>query len=133
MARKIRQFARRWTGLVSCTALALAAAGPAAAEEYGLHFELTISAGSPTGQARITVSQDKSLSDQTDLNVAYQQAAQAMRQREHSTALYQLLIVLNQERPSNRKQVHDIMAALLDLLGDDPVVGYYRQQLAAVG
>lgn len=66
-----------------------------------------------------------------DIDIAYQQAAQAVMRREYSTALYNLLAILNQQR--TYKQASAIIEGIFALLGDDdPLVPAYRQQVKAV-
>lgn len=71
------------------------------------------------------------LNGNSDMDIAYQQAAQAVMRREYSTALYNLLAILNQQR--TYKQAHALMEGIFVLLGDDdPLVPAYRQQVKAV-
>lgn len=73
------------------------------------------------------------LSEQTELNAVYRQAAETLS-REPSAALYHLLMALNSEPAQRRSQTKAIMQGLFTLLGDsNPLVQQYRQQLAMSG
>lgn len=56
-------------------------------------------------------------SSQSDLSTAYMQAADALRRREHASALYYLLVASNQESPTEKKQTLAIAAGIFTLLG----------------
>ncbi|MCA9948390.1 MAG: thioredoxin [Anaerolineales bacterium] len=58
-------------------------------------------------------------SSQSDLSTAYMQAADALRRREHATALYNLLVASNQESATEKKQTHSIVDGIFSLLGEN--------------
>ncbi len=64
----------------------------------------------------------------TDLDTAYQQAAQAAQRQENATALYNLLAILNQDKTYRQGQAQKVMRGLLELLGkNDPLTQFYQQ------
>jgi len=68
------------------------------------------------------------------LNQYCQQAAQALNRREYSTALYQLLAVIRQDRTYRQGQAKNVMNGLFELLGEsDPLTQSYRQQITMMG
>lgn len=72
------------------------------------------------------------LSGASDLDNTYRQAADAIRRRDYSTGMYQLLIVINQDKQSRGGEAKKVMLALFELLGEtDPLTKAYRQSLVA--
>jgi len=66
-----------------------------------------------------------------DLDIAYRQAAQAVKRGENATALYNLLVILNHDQQYRNGQVPKVMAGLFELLGDDdPLTQAYRPPYA---
>jgi putative thioredoxin len=74
-----------------------------------------------------------SISGSVDLDTAYRQVAAAVNRREYATAMYNLLIIMNQDRDYRNGQAQKVMAGLFELLGeDDPLTQAYRQQTAQI-
>ena len=72
------------------------------------------------------------LSGATDLDNTYRQAADAIRRRDYSTGMYQLLTVINQDKAYHGGEPKNVMLGLFELLGDaDPLTQAYRQSLAS--
>ena len=72
------------------------------------------------------------LSSASDLDSTYRQAAGAIRRRDYSTGLYQLLTVVNQDKGYRGGEPKNVMMGLFELLGDaDPLTQAYRQSLAS--
>ena len=77
------------------------------------------------------VSQGK-ISGNSDQDNTYRQAADAIRRRDYSTGMYQLLTVINQGKNYRNGEPRKVMLGLFELLGDaDPLTQAYRQSLAA--
>lgn len=77
-------------------------------------------------------SRGQAMSTQNDLDTAYRQAADSLRRRDHAAALYQLLVVLNQEQPARKAEVKAIMEGVFALLGsNDPLTQQYRAYVTA--
>jgi putative thioredoxin len=71
------------------------------------------------------------ISGASDVDNTYRQAADALRRRDYSTGLYQLLTVVNQDKASRGNEAKSIMLALFELLGEsDSLTQAYRQSLA---
>lgn len=67
-----------------------------------------------------------------DINNLYRQAADAIRRREYSTALYTLLTVVYQDKTYREGEAKKVMLGLFELIGeDDDLSRAYRQQLAS--
>lgn len=65
-----------------------------------------------------------------DLDIAYRQAAGALQTRDYATALYNLLVIFNQDKQYRSGQVHKVMLGLFELLGEqDPLTQTYRQYI----
>jgi len=57
----------------------------------------------------------------------YDQALSALRRRDYSAALYQLLSARNQASPAHKSQVQQVMQGVFALVGDtDPMVAQYK-------
>jgi putative thioredoxin len=70
---------------------------------------------------------------QADLDQAYQRAADAVRRREYSTAFYNLLMILRQNRNYSKDQAQAVVKGLFELLGPQhQLVQAYRQQIDTV-
>ena len=70
---------------------------------------------------------------QADLDQAYQTAADAVRRREYSTAFYNLLMVLRQNKAYRNGQAKAVVNGLFELLGShNQLAQAYRQQVDAV-
>jgi putative thioredoxin len=122
--RQARQFLGQGQGCEAHSLLANFPAGPEAGQAQKLL---------PLAKFLCDVSRGQKLSGQADLNVLYQQTADALRRREPSAALYHLLVALNQEQPARKSQVKDVMLGIFELLGEsNPVVQQYRQQLTTL-
>lgn len=66
-----------------------------------------------------------------ELDNLYNQAASALRRRDYSAALYNLLTAYNREKGSSQQQAGEIMQAIFTLVGEnDPVASQYRQLIA---
>lgn len=62
-----------------------------------------------------------------DTGVLYQQAAGALQRRDHAAALYNLLVLLNQEDAARKTAVRQIIDGIFALLGDqNTLVQQYR-------
>jgi putative thioredoxin len=73
----------------------------------------------------------QSISQENDLNVAYQQVAAALKRNEPSAALYNLLMALYQESPARKRRMKQVMEGLFVALGEESdLVRQYRRQLA---
>ncbi|MEJ2746641.1 MAG: thioredoxin [Anaerolineae bacterium] len=65
-----------------------------------------------------------------DLDIAYRQAAGALQNRDHAAALYNLLVILNQDKQYRSGQAYKVMLGLFELLGEqDPLTQTYRQYI----
>jgi len=72
------------------------------------------------------------LSGANDLDNTYRQAADAIRRRDYSTGMYQLLIVINQGKNYRNGEPRNVMLGLFELLGDsDTLTKAYQQSLVA--
>jgi putative thioredoxin len=72
------------------------------------------------------------LSGSNDQDNTYRQAADALRRRDYSSGMYQLLTVINQGGNYREGEPKKVMLGLFALLGDaDPLTKAYRQSLAA--
>ena len=72
------------------------------------------------------------LSGASDLDNTYRQAADAIRRRDYSTGMYQLLTVINQDKTYRNGEPKNVMLSLFELLGDaDPLTQSYRQSLTS--
>ena len=58
------------------------------------------------------------MAGQSKASSAYQQAADALRRREPSTALYNLLVAQNQETDARKPAVKELMEAIFTMLGE---------------
>lgn len=68
----------------------------------------------------------------SDQDNTYRQAADAIRRRDYAAGLYQLLTVINQDKPYRGGEARQVMFGLFALLGEaDPLTKAYRQSLAA--
>ncbi len=68
----------------------------------------------------------------SEIDNMYRQAGDAVRRRDYSAAMYNLLAVTRQTNP-NQSQAREVMAGLFELLGEsDPLTQAYRQQMAMV-
>jgi thioredoxin-like negative regulator of GroEL len=73
----------------------------------------------------------QSISQENDLNVAYQQVAAALKRNEPSAALYNLLMALYQESPARKRRMKQVMEGLFVALGEESdLARQYRRQLA---
>jgi putative thioredoxin len=85
----------------------------------------------PLAQYLCAAAQGK-LEGSSDLDNTYRQAADAIRRRDYAAGLYQLLIVVNQDKQYRGGEAKNVMLALFELLGDaDPLTKAYRQSLAS--
>jgi putative thioredoxin len=85
----------------------------------------------PLAQYLCAAAQGK-LGSASDLDNTYRQAADAIRRRDYSTGLYQLLTVVNQDKSYRGGEPKNVMLGLFELMGDaDPLTQAYRQQLAS--
>lgn len=66
------------------------------------------------------------------LDAQYQTAADLLRQQLYEAALDSLLNVLRKNRAYRNGEAKQVMLAIFDWLGDDPLVKTYRRQLANV-
>ncbi len=67
----------------------------------------------------------------TELDRLYEQAADAVRRREYSTALYNLLGIVRQDK--SYRQARPVIEGLFELIGENNALTQaYRQQMAAV-
>jgi thioredoxin-like negative regulator of GroEL len=58
---------------------------------------------------------------------------EAIRRREYSTALYNLLAAMRQDKSYRNGQAEKVMNGLIELLGEsDPLTQAYRQQMTAI-
>ena len=72
------------------------------------------------------------ISGSSDLDNTYRQAADALRRRDYSTGMYQLLTVINQVKNYRNGEPRKVMLGLFELLGDsDPLTKAYQQSFAA--
>lgn len=72
------------------------------------------------------------LGSASDLDNTYRQAADAIRRRDYSAGLYQLLTVINQDKGYRGGEPKKVMLGLFELLGEsDPLTQAYRKQLAS--
>ena len=72
------------------------------------------------------------LSGATDLDNTYRQAADAIRRKDYAAGMYQLLIVINQDKTYHSGEPKNVMLSLFELLGEtDPLTQAYRQSLAS--
>jgi len=77
--------------------------------------------------AKFMCSSGQELGGSAEMQALYGQAASAMRRRETSAALYNLLVALNQETDERRAETRRVMQAIFVLLGeDDMLVQQYR-------
>ncbi|MBN1665795.1 MAG: tetratricopeptide repeat protein [Anaerolineales bacterium] len=68
--------------------------------------------------------------DQAVLNLLFQQAADALQRGEYSTALYNLLAAMRQDKNYRQSQAERVINGLFELLGEnDPLTQSYRQQI----
>ena len=64
---------------------------------------------------------------ESNVDNLYDQALSALRRRDYSAALYQLLSARNQASPAHKSQVQEVMQGVFALLGDtDPIVAQYK-------
>ena len=64
---------------------------------------------------------------QANVDTLYDQALSALRRRDYSAALYQLLSARNQAAPADKSRVQQVMQGVFALLGDtDPIVAQYK-------
>ena len=67
-----------------------------------------------------------------EIDALYRQAADAIRRREYSTALYSLLTAVHQDKTHRDGEAKKVMLGLFELLGEsDALTRAYRQQLAS--
>jgi putative thioredoxin len=72
------------------------------------------------------------LNGATDLENTYRQAADAIRRKDYAAGMYQLLIVINQDKTYRSGEPKNVMLSLFELLGEtDPLTQAYRQSLAS--
>ena len=72
------------------------------------------------------------ISGSSDLDNTYRQAADALRRRDYSTGMYQLLTVINQGKNYRNGEPRKVMLGQFELLGDsDPLTKAYQQSFAA--
>jgi putative thioredoxin len=120
--RQARELLNQGNGCQAQTLLANFPAGPHAGEAQNLM---------PLAQFLCATSRGQQTSERADLDVVYRQAADALKRREPSAALYNLLVALHQETAERKARPKEIMHGIFALLGEnDLVVAQYRQQLA---
>lgn len=69
----------------------------------------------------------------SDLDILYSQAADALRRREYSGALYNLLALLHQDKNYRGGQARQVMEGVFELLGEnDSLTRAYRQQMGSI-
>ncbi|MCB8984665.1 MAG: thioredoxin [Ardenticatenaceae bacterium] len=67
-----------------------------------------------------------------DMDNLYRQAADAIRRREYSAALYSLLTIVHHDKSYREGEAKKVMLGLFELIGeDDHLTRAYRQQLAS--
>jgi putative thioredoxin len=83
--------------------------------------------------AQFVCDQGRGGGGRADLDSLYQQAAEAIRRGEYSTALYNLLAAMRQDKSYRNGQAEKVMNGLFELLGEsDPLTQAYRQQMTAM-
>lgn len=86
----------------------------------------------PVAQFLCQVSRGTAAAGHSDLDGLYRQAADAVRRRQYSAALYQLLAALRQDSSYGNGQPRKVMEGLFELIDDASLVQAYRQQLASM-
>lgn len=120
--RQARQYIKQGQGCQAQSLVENFPGGPQAAEARKLL---------PLAQFLCNVSRGQGLSGNANVDNLYRQAATTVG-REPSAALYNLLAAINQEQPSRRQQMKQVMEGLFAYIGEnDPIVQQYRQQLEA--